>query len=153
VNHHCVTPDQRAAVLQVLADAKYLKDAHDAVRFAQVWARDAHLAIETNGEALPLLVGRDAILAFYQANWARGSHGVGDARETHVAEHPFIDVSRDGRLRVVHSAVFMAMSRQEPVLIGFATFTDELVFEDGSWRIASRHSSIHRRRSMVVQEV
>jgi hypothetical protein len=145
VNPFLVTPDQRAAVLQVLADAKYLKDAHDAVRFAQIWTTDAHLAIENNGKALPTVVGRDAIMAFYHGNWARGSHGVGDARETHVAEHPYIEALPGDRLRAVHSTVFMAMSGSEPTLIGFATFTDELVFEDGSWRIASRDSSIHRR--------
>ena len=140
------TPEQRDGARQLLAAAKYLKDAEDAVAFAEVWARDASLVIHsTSGEIGPLR-GRDAIMAFYQNNWARGAHGAGSERETHVCENPFIVATASGRLHAVQSAIFAAMDGDTPMLIGFGEFRDELVEEDGRWRILSRVSTLRRRQ-------
>ena len=140
------TPHQRDAARHLLAAAKHLKDAEDPVAFAEVWARDASLTIRsTSGEIGPLR-GRDAIMDFYRRNWARGAHGAGAERETHVCDNPYIVASAAGRLHAVHSAIFAAMDGEIPVLIGFGEFRDELVEEDGRWRILIRESTLRRRR-------
>lgn len=140
---------EHAAVMNLLAAAKYLKDAEDGECFAEVWASDATLTIDSNGRQIGPIVGRAAIMAFYRESWRRGEHGTGGARETHVAEHPFITATSDSRLRAIHSAMFAAVAGEEPVLIGFATFTDDIEFEDGRWRIRARTSSIRRRADRV----
>ncbi|MFD2499974.1 nuclear transport factor 2 family protein [Rhizorhabdus histidinilytica] len=89
--------------------------------------------------------GRDAIMAFYRRNWAAGAHGTGAERETHVGENPFVVALGDYRLLATHTAIFAARRGVMPRLIGFGEFRDEIVFEDGAWRIADRRSSLRRR--------
>jgi hypothetical protein len=139
------TTEQIVAAQQLLIAAKYTKDAEDESAFAEVWAHGARLIIETNGRQLPPLIGRAAILDFYRGNWRAAAHGSGAGREMHVAEPAHVTGLPNGRLLAQHNAIFAAMAGEEPVLIGFAQFHDELVFEEGSWRIITRHSTIKRR--------
>ena len=139
------SPEQREAARHLIAKAKHMKDAEDEAGFAAVWARDARLAITSNGTPAPVLAGRDAIMAFYRRNWATGAHGAGDERETHIAENPFIVAIGEGRLLAAHSAIFAARRGVLPRLIGFGEFRDEMIFEDGAWRIIDRKSSLRRR--------
>ncbi|MBO9376706.1 hypothetical protein GG804_08000 [Sphingomonas histidinilytica] len=139
------TPEQREAARHLIARAKHLKDAEDEAGFAQVWAHAARLAITSNGTAAPVIEGRDAIMAFYRRNWAAGAHGTGAERETHVGENPFVVALGDYRLLATHTAIFAARRGVMPRLIGFGEFRDEIVFEDGAWRIADRRSSLRRR--------
>ncbi|QTH21145.1 nuclear transport factor 2 family protein [Rhizorhabdus wittichii] len=139
------TPEQREAARHLIAKAKHLKDAEDEAAFAEVWARDARLAITSNGTSAPVIEGRDAIMVFYRRNWANGAHGAGDERETHVGENPFVVAFGDDRLLATHTAIFAARRGPMPRLIGFGEFRDEIIFEDGAWRIADRRSSLRRR--------
>lgn len=139
------TTEEIVAAQQLLVAAKYTKDAEDEEAFVQIWAHGARLIIETNGRQLAPLVGRAAILDFYRGNWSAAAHGSGAGREVHVAEPAHITRLPDGRLLAQHNAIFAAMPGEEPLLIGFAQFRDELVFEEGSWRIITRHSTIKRR--------
>lgn len=141
-----LSSEQHNAVLQLLAEAKYRKDAEDEEGYAEVWARDARLTIHSNDRLLGPIIGRAAIIEFYRKSWACNEHGSGDGRETHIAEHPFIKPGGNCRCRAIHSAIFTAMDGDEPVLIGFGTFTDDIVFEDGRWRILERISNIRRRQ-------
>ncbi len=138
------TPAERDAARQLLAAAKYLKDAEDADAFAEVWAKGASLVIHSNGTEIGPFTGRAAIMEFYAGNWARAAHGAGAGRETHVCENPYIVGLADGQLRAIHSAMFAAMDGDIPVLIGFAEFRDVLTQEQGRWRILSRLSQIRR---------
>jgi hypothetical protein len=137
--------EQIVAAQQLIAAAKHTKDAEDEAAFTAVWARGATLVIESNGRQLDPLKGREAILAFYRKNWRVGAHGSGAGREVHVAEPAHITAASEGRLLARHNAIFVAMDGAEPLLIGFARFHDELVYEDGNWRILTRHSIISRR--------
>jgi hypothetical protein len=139
------TPEQREAARHLVAKAKHLKDAEDDAGFAEVWARDARLAITSNGNPALVIEGRDAIMAFYRRNWATGAHGAGEERETHITENPFIVALGEDRLLATHSAIFAARRRVMPRLIGFGEFRDEIIFEDGAWRIVDRRSSLRRR--------
>ena len=142
---HEATAEERDAARHLLAKIKYMKDAEDEREFSQLWARDARLAIVSNG-AEPLVIdGRAAIMAFYLRSWATGGHGLGGDRETHIFENPYIVALDDSRLLAVHTAVFAAMGGDLPRLIGFGTFRDELIFEDGMWRLADRRSNLRRR--------
>lgn len=139
------TPEQREAARHLVAKAKHMKDAEDEAGFAEVWASKARLAITSNGTAAPVIEGRDAIMAFYLRNWATGAHGAGDERETHVTENPFVVAVGEGRLLATHTAIFAARRGIMPRLIGFGEFRDEIIFEDGAWRIVDRQSSLRRR--------
>ena len=137
--------EQHSAVMQLLAETKYRKDAEDEAGYVEVWARNARLTIHSSGRQIGPIVGRAAIMDFYRNSWARNEHGTDSGRETHVAEHPFIEPNGKHSCRAIHSAIFTAMDGKEPVLIGFGTFTDDIVFEDGRWRILERVSNINRR--------
>ena len=139
------TPEQREAARHLVAKAKHMKDAEDDAGFASVWAREARLAIVSNGTPAPVIVGREAIMAFYRRNWATGAHGAGEERETHIAENPFIVALGEDRLLATHTAIFVARRGVMPRLIGFGEFRDEIILEDGSWRIVDRQSSLRRR--------
>jgi hypothetical protein len=139
-----VSAEERDAVRHLLAAAKHLKDAEDPIGFAEVWSKNAELTIHSNDRQLGPLFGREAIMEFYRANWARGSHGSGEGRETHVAENPYVEALGEDRFRATHSAIFAAMSNATPILIGFGEFRDEIVKEDGQWRIDIRVSTIRR---------
>lgn len=139
-----IGPDLRNAVLTLLAATKYAKDDEDERRFAACWSRVARLAITSNGKALPVVEGREAIIAFYRRVWADGGHGRDDTREVHVAEHPDIVLLDDGRLRARHATCFFHAQAGKPRLRGFGTFDDELVHESGAWRIIHRRAVITR---------
>jgi hypothetical protein len=137
---------------QLLAAAKYLKDVEDEQGFAEVWASEASLTIRsTSGEFGPI-VGRDAIMDFYRGSWARGGHGSGTERETHVFGEPYIVSHNDGRLLAIHSAVFVGFEGDQPVLVGFGDFRDTLIKEDDRWRILKRESSLRRRTRVKSSE-
>lgn len=142
---HEATSEQREAARHLLAKVKYLKDAEDEAGFREVWTRDARLAIISNGAAPLVMQGRDAIMAFYQRNWAAGAHGSGEERETHVIENPYVTGLSGNRLLALHTAIFAARRGVIPRLIGFGQFRDEILFEDGAWRIADRQSDLRRR--------
>lgn len=139
-------PRERLAVLDLLAAVKYAKDDEDAERFEACWAKDACLEITSNGNVIPPVEGRHAIMSFYRGMWQTGGHGKGESRETHVAEHPDMVMRRDGRILARHAASFFFSENGEPRLRGFGTFEDEIVFEDGAWRIARRRSALVRRK-------
>ncbi len=136
---------QREAVRHLLAAAKHLKDAQDDAGFAAVWAKDAELTIHANGRQIGPIVGRGAIMEFYRANWARGAHGTGEKRETHVAENPYIQQLSAQRFQAIHSVALVAMGDDAPILVGFGEFRDVVVHEEGLWRIAVRNSRLSRR--------
>jgi hypothetical protein len=137
---------------QLLAAAKYLKDVEDEQGFAEVWAAEASLSIRsTSGEFDPI-VGRDAIMDFYRGSWARGGHGTGAERETHVFGNPYIVPHDDGQLLAIHSAVFVGFESDNPIVIGFGDFRDTLVKENGRWRILKRESSLRRRPRPKTRE-
>jgi hypothetical protein len=142
---HQATPEQREAVRHLLAMAKHLKDAEDEAGFTEVWARNARLAIISNGAPPHVIEGRDAIMTFYRRNWATGAHGAGEERETHIIENPYIVAFNETRLLAAHTAIFAARRGIMPRLIGFGEFRDEILFEDGAWRIADRRSDLRRR--------
>lgn len=146
-NSREATPEQREAARQLLIDVKYLKEAEDEARFSLVWAEQAKLSVTSNGVTAPLLEGRVAIMEFYRRNWARGVHGRGDMREVHVAESPLVRQMDNDRLLALHSSVFVAFPGGMPRLIGFGEFRDELVHEQGCWRIDTRSSRLSRLQS------
>ena len=141
-----VTADQHHAVMALLAATKYLKDDEDAEGFAACWSHDARLSIHSNGQDMAPLVGRAAILDFYRQVWTTGGHGLGVDRETHVAEAPYIVALEGGRLLARHTAIFVKWHGDGPALVGFGTFRDEIIFEEGAWRIDVRQSHLRRRR-------
>lgn len=139
------TPEQREAARHLIAKAKHLKDAEDEAEFAGIWARNARLAIISNGATPVVIEGREAIMAFYRGNWANAAHGSGDERETHVIETPYVVALGADRLLAAHNAIFVARRGAMPRLIGYGEFRDELVLEEGDWRIIDRRSDLHRR--------
>lgn len=140
-----LSPDERSAVLDLLAAVKYAKDDEDAPRFEACWSPEARLEICSNGKTVESVSGREAIMAFYERVWQSGGHGKADLREVHVAEHPDIVRLCDSRLLARHAVSFFYADGGEPKLRGFGQFQDEIVFEDGAARIALRRSALIRR--------
>lgn len=140
------TPKQRSQALALLAAVKYAKDDEDEAAFAACWAAGARLEITSNGKSAPPLEGRDTIMTFYRRVWENGGHGLGSDRETHVAEHPHITVLADDMLLARHSSAFFNQRDGVPRLVGYGEFRDELIEEDGIWRIALRQSRLVRQK-------
>ncbi|MCA8900515.1 MAG: nuclear transport factor 2 family protein [Hyphomonas sp.] len=136
--------EMRSSALALLAKVKYAKDDEDEVRFATCWTPDARLEIETNGQLLPALVGRRAILDFYRSVWSSGGHGKGGTRETHVAEYPDLVLRDDGTLIARHTVSFFYVCDGQPTLRGFGMFTDTILFTDGDAQLMARRSLLTR---------
>ncbi|MCB2075675.1 MAG: nuclear transport factor 2 family protein [Rhodobiaceae bacterium] len=137
-------PGLRAAITDVLVAAKFAKDDEDAKRFAHCWARNARIEITSNGRKLAPVEGRAAIMAFYAKVWETGGHGKGAAREVHVAEPADIIALAPDRLRARHAEAFFFADADGPRIRGFGTFDDEVVWEDGAWRIVHRIATLTR---------
>jgi hypothetical protein len=139
------TPVERDAARHLLAAAKYLKDDEDEAAFAEIWAERARLTIHSTSGQFGPITGRDAIMDFYRASWARGAHGSGANRETHIFENPYIVALGGGQLEARHNAIFARMAIDGPVLVGFGAFRDIIIEERGRWRIVDRVSHLSRR--------
>jgi len=134
----------RAEITDLLVAVKFAKDDEDAKRFEACWAQDARIEITSNGNELPLVEGRDAIMTFYSRVWKTGGHGKGASREVHIAEPADIVTLTPDRLHVRHAESFFFADTSGPRLRGFGTFEDTVVREDGGWRIVHRRAALIR---------
>ena len=142
---HDATAEQREAARHLIAKVKHLKDAEQEAPFAELWARDARLAVTSNGALVAELAGRAAIMAFYRRSWDQAGHGAGESRETHVFDNPYVVAIGGDRLLATYAAMFVAWRGDIPRLMGFGEYRDEIVFEEGAWRIADRRQWLRRR--------
>ena len=139
-------PADFGAARDLIAQAKYAKEAEDLADFAAVWAKDATLSVIANDKTVQeRLHGREAILNFSKRNWEKSAHGAGAAREVHIFERPYVTVQKSGRLLARYTVAFFAMPEEDPFLVGFGEFEDEIIREDGGLRIISRRSTFNRR--------
>jgi hypothetical protein len=135
------------AIYDLITKAKYVKEAEDREGFASVWTEDATLRTIANGKAITEGVnGRAAIMAFTCKNWAAHGHGRGDGREVHIAERPYLMSVAPNRVKAIYNVIFTAFHGDEPILIGFGEFEDEVVKQDGKWLIQHRRNVLRRRK-------
>jgi hypothetical protein len=123
--------------------ATYLYAIGDLVSFAELWTEDARfdLAVDDVGLGTPLR-GREAIVAAFEAYFARG--GVEGPKEftRHLAAQRRIDVS-DGQVRA-ETGMFSVVqprgvrSRDWCRVSRTGIYYDRFEREDGRWRFAER---------------
>jgi hypothetical protein len=130
--------DDLIGVQSLLVRQRRVGDAQDEEGTRACWAKDATLTVIRDGEEVASRNGRDEVVAFAADVWKTGRH----SNEGHVYLHfdgpAEIEATGEGRA-LARSRVLMVTSQPgEHQILHFGNYTDEVIVEDGAWRLLNR---------------
>ena len=138
------------AVRAQLGRQKWAVDTRDEAALHDIYLEDSELVINQGGPQGRSEVmrqrGRDQIIAFMVAGWARTADTWWPGSSIHHIGTQVLEPTGDGRIRCRSYAAYVHIVESGATeLHGYGTYDDVWAPEDGTWRLASRNMCIYGR--------
>lgn len=125
--------EDELAIRRVLVDYAATQDAHDYAGYAALFARDGEWV---NGKTVHK--GREAILKMLVDLYGTPPPGYVNGESYHISSNPQINVNGDRATARSRHLLVMRGPKGEPTPALAGRYEDELIREDGKWKILRR---------------
>jgi 3-phenylpropionate/cinnamic acid dioxygenase small subunit len=134
-----VSLEQKLAIHELLGRAAYAYDERDIPLLNECFASDAKLTMRiAGGDLIGPFEGKEAVMALMTGSMAEQT----DVRR-HVISNIFFD-ERAETATVISNLTLMATENNEIQLLSAGVYRDEVVEEDGGWRVRNRHIELDK---------
>lgn len=129
-------------IRSLIVHQKLVGDDQDEAATRECWAREATLTIRVNNDEPRRMVGRDAVIAFTKEAWATDAHGSREAPHVHFGGPAAVRLLDDTHAQVRSTCLYVGPAEAGVVIHGFGRYQDDVIFEDGQWRLLNRRLHI-----------
>jgi hypothetical protein len=134
--------DNANEIRSLIVRQKLVGDAQDEVATRACWARDCSLTVTLNGGEPRRAVGQDAVLAFTINAWKTNAHGSREAPHVHFGGPAEVSFLAADRALVRSTCLYVGPGEMAMVVHGYGRYEDEVVLEDGAWKLLHRRLRI-----------
>ena len=122
----------------LLARQRLVGDAQDEDGTRSCWARDSTLEVVLNGKQITKRQCREEVVGFAVDVWRSGGHRKEGQIYLHFDGPADIVLTGEGTARSHSRALQVSTLPGKFEIIGIGDYQDELVHEDGAWRLLHR---------------
>lgn len=139
-----MTLDDFREISALLVRQRLVGDMQDEAKTRDCWAREGRLTVRVNGAEPKLAAGLEEVMAFARNAWVTDDHGPRDAPHIHFGGPPDITPIGEGRALAKTTCLFIGPSPDGMVVHGYGRYEDEVIVEDGAWKLLHRKVEITR---------